>query len=251
MIALLTACSFTRAFGNTRKSLRRLTSNSEKLHSGFTGNGTTLISKPIVLKWEPNFSTKITSSASTRLLIWKFPTYFPHEVHRSLHTTPGSQQNKNENQENQNNNDGVFVMTLFIITLVFILSVYQALGLDAFLGMTEHISWSHFVEKYLVSGEVVQISMISRHSAMVHLQRDAVFDGKRVNFLVIDNLKNPASLEEMLRREESRLNVNPLDAIPINSLQPSTGRSMLTTFFWTSVLLIGGLALFMKNSPGP
>uniref|UniRef100_H2Y536 Uncharacterized protein n=1 Tax=Ciona savignyi TaxID=51511 RepID=H2Y536_CIOSA len=117
--------------------------------------------------------------------------------------------------------------------------------------MTEHISWSHFVEKYLVSGEVVQISMISRHSAMVHLQRDAVFDGKRVNFLVIDNLKNPASLEEMLRREESRLNVNPLDAIPINSLQPSTGRSMLTTFFWTSVLLIGGLALFMKNSPGP
>uniref|UniRef100_F7AHK4 AAA+ ATPase domain-containing protein n=1 Tax=Ciona intestinalis TaxID=7719 RepID=F7AHK4_CIOIN len=79
----------------------------------------------------------------------------------------------------------------------------------------QKISWSEFVEKYLVTGEVKRLDITSQHTVLVQLHHGAVVDGNRENFVRIGNIKNTAEIEGMLRREERRLNIDPVDGIHV------------------------------------
>nr|XP_002124796.3 paraplegin-like [Ciona intestinalis] len=160
------------------------------------------------------------------------------------------QQSNNENNENDfmNNLLKVFLGTTFFAfgTILLIRSLEASME-------QQKISWSEFVEKYLVTGEVKRLDITSQHTVLVQLHHGAVVDGNRENFVRIGNIKNTAEIEGMLRREERRLNIDPVDGIHVQPLPPPRKYTFMDLMFFAMlglmlVPLLFGRKMMSENS---
>ncbi|XP_076807578.1 mitochondrial inner membrane m-AAA protease component paraplegin-like isoform X2 [Clavelina lepadiformis] len=121
------------------------------------------------------------------------------------------------------------------------------------------MSWNEFVQKVLISGEVKNVTVNSQapHKIKVNLHDNITsINGKKVHHIYV-NVRKSTEVETMLREEEKKLHINPLEYIPVvisdvEFIPDDTMYQFSEVTAYTLLLLAGVmfiLARMMKKQP--